>query len=76
MPDLHINNQGRFTRTIFTVATLPTAASMQGEILYINDCNDIAFGNNGKIAVGAGFNNARVLSDGTNWRISSYGNRI
>ena len=76
MPDLHINNQGRYTRTIFTAATLPVASTMQGEILYISDSNDIAFGNNGKIITGAGFNMARVLSDGTNWRISSYGNRI
>jgi hypothetical protein len=49
---------------------------MQGEILYVSNLNDIAFGNNGKIATGAGFNRARVLSDGANWRIASYGDII
>lgn len=76
MPDLHINNKGLYTRTVYTVAGLPPVAVNQGEIYYISDCTDIAFGNYGKIATGGGFNKTRVQSDGVNYRIASYGDDI
>jgi hypothetical protein len=58
-----------FTKTMYTVATLPAAAGNQGAIQWISDsdaaCN-VAFN---KIAVGGGTYAGRARSDGTNWRL-------
>lgn len=72
--DPHVN-EGLYTRQWYTVATLPAAASMQGEVAYVTDLTDLAAGNNNKVAVGGGFNRSRVRSDGTSWRIDSYNNK-
>lgn len=56
------------TLQIYTVATLPSAASKQGDVAYVSD-SDRSGAYAGSIAVGGGTSNARVLSDGTNWRI-------
>lgn len=69
LADPIVNRNGLRTKTIYTVATLPTAAARQGAILWISDsdaaCN-VAFN---KIAVGGGTYAGRVRSDGTNWRL-------
>lgn len=63
---------GSYTRPMYTVATLPAAASMVNEILFVNDQT---YGPNayGSIASGGGGFISRVRSDGSQWRVETYG---
>jgi hypothetical protein len=60
------------TRVIYTVATLPAVATMQGAIAYVNDSTLTEAAGTGAIAIGGGTALARVRSDGSSWRV--YGN--
>jgi hypothetical protein len=53
----------------YTVSALPSASSQQGSVLYVTDSDRNGAIASGSIAVGGGSFNARVLSDGTNWRL-------
>jgi len=68
MPDFHIQQGGVYTRTYYTVATLPAAASFQGEELFISDGAAQESNNYGQTATGGGTFRCRVRSDGTAWK--------
>jgi hypothetical protein len=74
MADPYTVTNGSFTKTYYTVTTLPAAASMQGGVEWVTDANSNAAVDPGEVVVGGGTTYARVLSDGTNWRL--FGNRI
>jgi hypothetical protein len=57
------------TKQYYTVTTLPAAAAHVGEVQWITDSDENDRIGRGKIAVGSGTHRARVLSDGTNWRL-------
>lgn len=68
-PDANINTTGLKTKVIYTVATLPTAATSQGEIRWVSDSDASHLTNSGKVVTGSGTITTRVRSDGTNWRV-------
>lgn len=72
MPDPHTVITGAFTRTYYTVTSLPPAASMQGEVLYVTDLATNPLVSSGVVATGGGSTRGGVLSDGTNWRVYGY----
>lgn len=69
MPDSHVVQGGLYTQRYYTVATLPPAASLQGERLFVTDATVGEFIGGGSIAVGGGTYRVRVYSDSSNWRI-------
>jgi hypothetical protein len=69
-PDPHVNRTGLYTRTYYTVATLPAASSKQGEDAFVTDADASPLTFHGEIVAGSGEIRARVLSDGTNWRLA------
>lgn len=71
MPDPHVV-VGSYTRTYYTVATLPAAASMQGEILYVSDANANPATASGSTVAGSGSTRARVKSDGSAWKLEGW----
>ena len=59
--------QSTISTTVYTVATLPSAAtSGVGARSFVSDANATTFAS---IVAGGGANNVPVYSDGTNWRI-------
>ena len=60
---------GSFTKTVYTVATLPTASLQQGVFQWVSDADTSPWTNSGEIVLGGGAFKARVISDGTNWRL-------
>jgi len=62
-------NLGLFTKTIYTVATLPAAAGAVGSIQWVSNSTVEGEINQGLIVVGGGTFKAKVISDGTNWRL-------
>ena len=60
---------GSFTKTYYTVATLPAASTRQGGQETVTDLTVNPWTNHGEIAVGGGTTRGRVVSDGTNWRL-------
>lgn len=60
---------GLYTRTYYTVATLPAAASMDGAILYVTDSNANPMTAMGQVAAGGGTTLCRVKSANGSWRI-------
>lgn len=70
MRDVFLNNTGGYTRSYYTFTTLPTAASQQGKEAFITDANASPVTNHGQTAAGSGTYRARVLSDGTAWKLA------
>ncbi len=68
-PDPYVVRNGSYTKTVYTVATLPTAASVQGAWRTVSDANASPWTNHGQVAVGGGTFRSRVMSDGTSWRL-------
>jgi hypothetical protein len=67
--DPHVVSTGLFTKTVYTVATLPPVAENQGTIRWVSDLANNPASNSGQVATGGGTTQGRVASDGTNWRI-------
>lgn len=67
--DMSVVRTGSFTRTTYTVATLPAASTKQGSILYVTDANASPWTFHGQVAVGGGTIRGRVISDGSSWRL-------
>lgn len=63
-------SDGSFTRKFYTFATLPAASANQGKVAFITDAATNPVVAPGLIAVGGGTTRARVLSDGTSWRLA------
>jgi hypothetical protein len=64
---LSASTQGIISTTVYTVATLPSAAtSGVGARTFVSDANATTFAS---IVAGSGANKVPVYSDGTNWRI-------
>jgi len=62
-----ITNVHRSRKTVFTVATLPSASAVgAGTRLFVTDATATTFAS---VAAGGGSNKAPVYSDGTNWLI-------
>lgn len=55
--------------TVYTVGTLPAAASNTYARTFVSDSSVAASGNFGAVVAGSGTNKVPVYSDGTNWRI-------
>lgn len=68
MPDPY-TVAGLFVQPMYTVATLPAPAPLQGAWRHVNDANASPWGNHGQIAVGGGTFRTRVISDGVAWRL-------
>lgn len=68
--EVSINDAGLYTRTYYTVATLPAAASMSGKELFCTDLSVNPQTNTGLTAAGGGSTRGRVKSDGTAWRLA------
>lgn len=62
-------NTGLFTKTIYTVATLPAAAGAQGQIQWISDSTVSGDIGKGLTAVGGGTYRCKVQSNGTTWKV-------
>ena len=63
-------NTGLFTKTIYTVATLPAAAGSQGRIEWVSDSTtggDVAAG---LTVVGGGTYRCKVISNGSVWKVT------
>ena len=54
MPDPNVNRTGLYTRTYYTVATLPSAASQQGNEAFVTDANASPLTNHGQTVAGGG----------------------
>ncbi len=67
--DPNVVRNGSFTKTYYTVTALPAAAPNQGAQATVTDANASPYTFHGQIAVGGGTIRARVMSDGTNWRL-------
>lgn len=64
-------NTGLFTKTIYTVATLPTVAGAKGNVEWVSDSTG-----NGEVAAGltvagGGTYRCKVRSDGTAWKVTA-----
>jgi len=68
--DNAVNRGGLFTRTMYTFATLPAAANNQGCEFFITDSTASPDTGYGQIPTGGGTFQARVVSDGTAYRLS------
>ena len=70
MPD-PFTVSGLFVKPIYAVAALPSAATYQGSVMWVNDLanTDNPAVATGKIAAGGGTTAGRVRSDGTVWRV-------
>lgn len=68
MPDPDTVINGTYTRPIYTVATLPAAASMQGKGVYVSDAAANAYSNYALNVTGGGSVRCRVQSDGVSWK--------
>ena len=62
-------NVGLFTKTIYTVATLPAAASARGNIEWVSNSTLGGDVSKGIVPVNGGTFKCKVMSDGTHWRI-------
>lgn len=67
-PDPHINYD-LYTKPIYTFATLPPAANLQGETVWISDLSTAPAVSGGATAVGGGAFIGKVRSTGTVWKI-------
>lgn len=67
--DAQIISTGLFTKTTYTVATLPSVAENVGRVHWVSDLLDNPATSSGKVVVGGGTTIGRACSDGTNWRI-------
>jgi hypothetical protein len=73
-PDPYVNRNGLMTKTIFTVATLPAAASTGvGRREMVSDLSVQASTNNGMTAAGGGTFSGQVMNNGTVWKITTGG---
>lgn len=68
MPDPHVND-GLYTKPVYTFATLPLAANMQGETVWISDLSTAPIVSAGATAIGGGAFIGKVRSNGTVWKI-------
>lgn len=68
MPDPHINYDLQ-TKTIYTVATLPPVATVQGERYWVSDSTLAGFINRGTVVTGGGTTRCKVLSTGAVYKI-------
>lgn len=68
--DNAVNRQGLYTRTMFTFATLPAATACQGQEFFITDSTASPDTGYGQVPTGGGTFQARVVSDGTVFRLS------
>ena len=60
-------NTGLFTKTIYTVATLPTVAGAKGNVEWVSDGEVAA----GLTVAGGGTYRCKVRSDGTAWKVTA-----
>lgn len=67
--DPNVVRGGAFTKSITTVTALPSAASAQGDIRWVNDLSTNPLTTAGLTATGGGSNAGRVISTGTIWKI-------
>lgn len=67
---LHLTATGLVTLGVYTVATLPSAASNTGALARVSDSSVAASGNYGATVAGGGANRVKVFSNGTNWVIA------
>ena len=63
-------NVGLFTKTIYTVATLPAAAVSQGNREWVSDSTANGDISAGLTAVGGGTYRAKVQSNGSVWKVT------
>lgn len=63
-------NTGLFTKTVYTVATLPAAAASQGRIQWVSDSTANGQVAAGLTAVGGGTYRCKVISNGTIWKVT------
>lgn len=62
-------NTGLFTKTVYTVATLPAAAVSQGNIEWVSDSTVSGTTGKGLTAVGGGTYRCKVESNGSVWKV-------
>lgn len=62
-------NYDTFTKTTYTVATLPTASGQTGNILWVTDLNEANYANVGHTATGGGTYRGEVISNGSAWKL-------
>lgn len=63
-------NADLFTKTIYTVATLPAASGRQGGNEWVSDSTVNGEVGRGLTAVGGGTYRAKVISNGSVWKVT------